>query len=123
LSENKPTRSGWYQFTLKSSLWVDNPSSSFKLINLTKEYRFFLDFCKLEYFADSSADQRALGNQTVIKYKLSYGGNHIDSPFKDVFEYGPACSEFIDIVKFVDWEYVVPDQSSSLTYQQVNSLK
>ena len=54
--KNDPDKAGWFSFTLKSSMWVDNPSSNFKLITMEREYKFLLEFCKVEDLRDTTSD-------------------------------------------------------------------
>lgn len=109
MSEKDSSKSGWYIFTLKSSFYVDNPSASFKLITLEKDYRFYVDFCYIDSFKDVSAAQTAFGNKTLIQHMLSYGKVEFRSPFKDIIKFEPStCSEHLEKVVFMDLEYVVP---------------
>ena len=117
MTENDPKKPGWYIFTLKSSFWVDNPSDSFKLITRAKEYKFLLDFCKVDYLIDTTEDQRAFGNKTVMQYLQNWGSINFESPFKGIFKYSPECDTYIQLVQFLDLEYEInPNYKTMLGY-------
>lgn len=89
MTEDNPNKPGWFLITLKSSFWVDNPSDSFKLITMEREYKFFLDFCRVDEMVDITEDQRALSNKTVMQYLQNWGEINFESPFRGTFKYTP----------------------------------
>ena len=64
MTEMDPQKAGWFIFTLKSSFRVDNPSPNFKLITMEREYKFLLEFCRVEDLIDTSG--RAFKNNTIM---------------------------------------------------------
>lgn len=88
--------------TLKSSFYVDNPTTSYELITLERDYKFLINFCQVETYTDSSGGL-AFGNKTIIQYLMNYGKINMFSPFKDLLKITPDyCENQLGIVVFLD---------------------
>ena len=72
---------------------MDNPTSTYKLITLERDYKFLINFCQVSSYEDTSGG-RAFGNKTIIQYLMNYGRINMFSPFKDILKiYPDYCDE------------------------------